>query len=56
MVEAAVGAGVRQLVFSSVIHPVLSGLSNHAAQAPVEEAILNTDLEYTFLHPPTPTS
>ncbi len=51
MVEAAVSAGVRRIVFSSVIHPVLSGLSNHAAKAPVEEAILNTDLEYTFLHP-----
>jgi uncharacterized protein YbjT (DUF2867 family) len=51
MIEAAVGAGVRRLVFSSVIHPVLSGLSNHAAKAPVEEAILNSDLEYAFLHP-----
>ena len=51
MVEAAVGAGVRRFVFSSVIHPVLSALPNHAAKAPVEEAILNTDLEYTFLHP-----
>jgi hypothetical protein len=34
-----------------VIHPVLSGLSNHAAKAPVKEATLNTNLEYTFLHP-----
>ena len=50
-VAAAVKAGVRRFVFSSVIHPVLSALSNHAAKAPVEEAILDSGLEYTFLHP-----
>ncbi len=51
MVAAAIAAGVRRFVFSSVIHPVLSALSNHAAKAPVEEAVLNSNLEYTFLHP-----
>ncbi|TIQ36290.1 MAG: NmrA/HSCARG family protein [Mesorhizobium sp.] len=51
MVRAAVQAGVRKFVFSSVIHPVLSGLPNHAAKAPVEEALLNSNLEYTILHP-----
>lgn len=51
MVEAAIRAGVRRFVFSSVIHPVLSGLANHAGKAPVEEAVLDSDLEYTFLHP-----
>ena len=50
-VAAAVSAGVRRFVFSSVIHPVLSALPNHAAKAPVEEAILNSGLEYTLLHP-----
>jgi uncharacterized protein YbjT (DUF2867 family) len=50
-VEAAIAAGVRRVVFSSVIHPVLSELSNHAAKAPVEAAILESGLEYTFLHP-----
>lgn len=50
-VAAAIDAGVRRFVFSSVIHPVLSGLSNHAEKAPVEEAVLNSDLDYTFLHP-----
>lgn len=50
-VDAAVAAGVRRIVFSSVIHPVLSGLANHAAKAPVEEAILDSGLEYTFLRP-----
>ncbi|MET0383593.1 MAG: NmrA family NAD(P)-binding protein [Burkholderiaceae bacterium] len=51
MVAAAIKAGVRRFVFSSVIHPVLSGLPNHALKAPVEEAILDSDLDYTFLHP-----
>ena len=50
-VAAAVKAGVRRFVFSSVIHPVLSALPNHAAKAPVEEAILDSGLEYTLLHP-----
>lgn len=49
-VAAAIGAGVRRFVFSSVIHPVLS-LPNHALTAPVEDAVLDSDLEYTFVHP-----
>ena len=51
VVAAAIRASVRRFVFSSVIHPVLSGLSNHAMKAPVEEAVLDSDLAYTFLHP-----
>lgn len=51
MVAAAAKAGVSRIVFSSVIHPVLSGLSNHANKAPVEEALLDSGLEYSFLHP-----
>ncbi len=50
-VAAAIDAGVRRFVFSSVIHPVLSGLPNHVLKAPVEDAVLNSHLEYTFLHP-----
>ncbi len=51
VVDAAKQAGARRLVFSSVIDPVLSALVNHAAKAPVEEAILASGMEYTFLHP-----
>lgn len=51
MVEAARRAGVRRFVFSSVIHPTLAGLDNHAAKAPVEEALLDSGMEYVFLHP-----
>lgn len=51
LVDAAKQAGVHRFVFSSVIHPVLSALPNHARKAPVEEAVLDSGLEYTFLHP-----
>lgn len=51
MVEAAKAAGVSRFVFSSVIHPMLSALENHAAKLPVEEAAVESDMEYVFLHP-----
>lgn len=51
VVAACVAADVKRFVFSSVIDPVLSALSNHAAKAPVEEAVLGSNLDYTFLHP-----
>jgi uncharacterized protein YbjT (DUF2867 family) len=51
MVDSAKRAGVGRYVFSSVIHPVLSALGNHAQKAPVEEALLSSGMEYTFLHP-----
>lgn len=50
-VATAKQAGVRRVVFSSVIHPILSELVNHAAKAPVEEALLDSGMEYVFLHP-----
>ena len=39
MVEAARAVGVRKFVFSGVIHPSISKMSNHVAKRPVEEAI-----------------
>ncbi|WP_333836043.1 NmrA family NAD(P)-binding protein [Novosphingobium sp.] len=51
VVDACVAAGVKRFVFSSVIHPVLSGLSNHSAKQPVEEAILDSGMTYALLHP-----
>ncbi len=51
LVAAARQAGVRRFVFSSVIHPVLRELQNHFDKGPVEDAILNSGMEYTFLHP-----
>ena len=51
VVAQAVDAGVKRFVFSSLIHPVLSSLPNHASKAPVEEAVLDSNLEFTYLHP-----
>lgn len=51
VVAAARQAGVRRFVFSSVIHPVLRELQNHFDKGPVEDAILNSGMEYTLLHP-----
>jgi uncharacterized protein YbjT (DUF2867 family) len=51
MVEAAKASGVRKFVFSSVIHPSISALSNHAAKCPVEEAIYESGMNFTVLQP-----
>ncbi len=51
MVDAAKKVGVRRFVFSSVIHPVISALVNHKDKAPVEEAIIESGMEYALLHP-----
>lgn len=51
MVEAAKAAGVRKFVFSGVIHPSLSKLSNHAAKCPVEEALYESGMDFTVLQP-----
>jgi uncharacterized protein YbjT (DUF2867 family) len=51
MVEAARASGVRKFVFSSVIHPSISKLSNHAAKQPVEEALYESGMQFTVLQP-----
>lgn len=51
MVDAAKQAGVRRFVFSSVIDPVIGALINHSAKAPVEEAIIESGMEYALLQP-----
>lgn len=52
MVNAARDAGVRKFVFSGVIHPSVSALTNHAAaKLPVEDALYTSDLDYTVLQP-----
>lgn len=51
MVEAAKAAGVTKFVFSSVIHPSISKLTNHAAKRPVEEAIYESGMTFTVLQP-----
>lgn len=51
MVEAARAAGVRRFVFSSVIHPSISKMVNHAAKRPVEEAVYESGMEFSVLQP-----
>ena len=51
MVEAAKRAGVCRFVFSSVIDPVISALENHIEKAPVEEAIIESGMEFVLLQP-----
>lgn len=51
MVEAAKASGVRKFVFSSVIHPSISKLSNHAAKRPVEEALYESGMVFAVLQP-----
>ena len=51
MVEAARAAGVGKFVFSSVMHPSISKLTNHAAKRPVEEALYESGMTFTVLQP-----
>ena len=51
MVNAAKAAGVRKFVYSGVIHPSLSKLTNHAAKRPVEEALYESGMIFSVLQP-----
>ncbi len=51
MVEAAKAAGVRKFAFSSVIHPSISKMRNHAGKRPVEEALYESGMNFTVLQP-----
>lgn len=50
MVAAAAAAGVRNFVFSGVIHPA-NGLWNHSTKLPVERAIYASGMRFTILRP-----
>lgn len=51
MVEAAKDVGVKKFVFSSVIHPSISRMANHAGKRPVEEALYESGMDFTVLQP-----
>ncbi|MGB8390616.1 SDR family oxidoreductase [Mycobacterium sp.] len=51
MVDAARAAGVRKFVFSGVIHPSISAMTNHTAKLAVEEALYSSQLDFTVLQP-----
>ena len=50
-VELAKAAGVRRIVFSSLIHPNLSGLENHTVKLAIEASLIESGLEFTILQP-----
>lgn len=50
-VEAAKAAGLRRVVFSSAIHPIIGVLQNHVQKVPVEEALIESGMDFTILHP-----
>lgn len=51
MVEIAVDAGIRRMVFSGVYHPSLAALPNHRGKQPAEQAIYESEMEFTILQP-----
>lgn len=51
MVRAAKAAGVRKFVFSGVLHPAISSLTNHTAKLPVQDAIYRSGMNFTILQP-----
>jgi uncharacterized protein YbjT (DUF2867 family) len=51
MVRAAERAGATKFVLSSVYHPSLNSLSNHRDKQPAEEALFDSELEFTVLQP-----
>jgi uncharacterized protein YbjT (DUF2867 family) len=52
MVDAARAAGVRKFIFSGVIHPSITAMTNHAAaKLPVQEALYSSELDFTVLQP-----
>jgi uncharacterized protein YbjT (DUF2867 family) len=51
MVNAVMASGVEKITFSSVIHPSISKMRNHAGKRPVEEALYESGLIFTVLQP-----
>jgi len=51
MVDAARAAGVRHLVFSSVLHAITTDLVQHEIKRDIEEHLLSSGLEFTILQP-----
>ncbi|WP_428393067.1 NmrA family NAD(P)-binding protein [Lichenicoccus sp.] len=49
-VKAARRAGVKRIVFSTIIHPSLA-LRNHASKRPIENALFESGLDHVLLRP-----
>lgn len=51
LIDAARVEGVEHVVFSSVLHPIVTDLVQHEIKRDVEEHLLASDLEFTILQP-----
>ncbi len=51
MIQQAQRAGVEHFVYSSVLHPILTGLPQHKIKRDVEEKLLESGLNFTILQP-----
>ena len=51
MIEQAQRAGVAHFIFSSVLHPILTGLPQHAIKRDIEERLLESGLNFTIMQP-----
>lgn len=51
MIEQAGRAGVAHFVFSSVLHPILTALPQHAIKRDIEERLVQSGLGFTILQP-----
>ena len=51
MVDAALDAGVRHVVFSSVLHPIVTELIQHKLKRDIEEYLVSSGLNFTILQP-----
>lgn len=51
MIEQAKRAGVEHFIFSSVLHPTLFGLPQHAIKREIEEHLAISKLNFTILQP-----
>ena len=51
IVDAAVAAGVRHFVMSSVLHAITTDLLQHEIKRDIEEHLLSSGLDYTILQP-----
>lgn len=51
MIDQARRAGVAHFIFSSVLHPILFGLPQHAIKREIEEYLVQSKLNFTILQP-----
>jgi uncharacterized protein YbjT (DUF2867 family) len=50
-IAAAIAAGVRHFVYSSVLHPIVTALVQHELKRDIEEVLVASTLNFTILQP-----